>query len=188
MESRLLEVIEEQISVQFTGKVNILNTLNRQFLGHLLFRSGDLVQATFLNHRGLKAFYQIIIQEFNLNHFTFVVEPEIVDEKERQIHYPWAVLKLKMADVLKLYKSSLKLRPPEDVKILIDADFLSDTVPVTSQEFDVLEILTEHHNARDVYQYCGLLDHEITMALVGLRKKGALKLVAPRKDLTSKNL
>jgi hypothetical protein len=180
MESKVMGVIEEQISVEFTGKVNILSAYNRQFLGHILFKDGEVIQVIFNNQRSLKAFYQLIIQEYSLQSFEYVVEPELVDEKERQIHYPFAILKSKMSDVLKQYRDSLKLRPPENVKILIDAEFIEDTLPVTPEEFDVLETLTEWNTAHDIYQNCDLMDHEITWALVSLRKKGALKIIAPK--------
>ena len=44
MDSKVLGVVEEQIAVQFTGKVNILATFNRQFLGHILFKNGEKVE------------------------------------------------------------------------------------------------------------------------------------------------
>lgn len=180
MGSKVLDVIEEQIAVRFTGKVNILASFNRQFLGHILFKDGEVIQVTFNNRKGLKAFYNLIIQEFSLQSFDYVVEPELVDEKERQIHYPFAIIKNKLGDVIKQYRESLKVRPPENVKILIDAEFLEDTLPVTSQEFDVLTTITEWNTPFEIYQHCDLLDHEITWALVSLRKKGALKILAPR--------
>ena len=185
VESKVMDVIEEQQSVRFTGKVNVLSTFNRQFLGHILFKDGEIIQVIFSGQKGLKAFYQLLIQEYSLKSFVYVVEPELVDEKERQIHYPFSVLKNKMADVLKLYRESLKLRPPDTVKIIIDAEFLEDTLPVTPQEFDVLKTLSDYNNPFDIYQNCDLLDHEITWALVSLRKKGALKILAPRHDLRS---
>lgn len=177
-----MSVIEEQIAVQFTGKVNVLSNYNRQFLGHLLFKDGEIIQAIYQNHKGLKAFYQLIIQEYSLQSFQYVVEPEVVEEKERQIHYPFAVIRNKMAEVLKLYRESLKLRPPDNVKILVDAEFLNDSISVTPHEFDVLDTLTEWNNPADIYQHCPLLDHEITQALVGLRKKGGLKIIAPKSN------
>jgi hypothetical protein len=179
-EFKILGVIEEQIAVQFTGKVNVLSTFNRQYLGHLLFKDGDIYQVIFHNFKGLKAFYQLIIQEYSLQSFNYVVEPEVVEDQERQIHYPYAVIRNKMSDVIKQYRDSLKFRPPENVKILIDSEFLEDTLPVTPQEFEVLETLTEYSTPFDVYQHCQLLDHEITWALVSLRKKSALKILATR--------
>lgn len=179
-EFKILATIEEQIAVQFTGKVNVLATFNHQYLGHILFKDGEIYQVVFQNLKGLKAFYQLIIQEFSLQSFNYVVEPEVVEDKERQIHYPYAVIKNKMSDVVKQYRDSLKYRPPENVKILIDSEFMEDTLPVTPQEFDVLEVLTEWNSPFDIYQHCALLDHEITWALVSLRKKNALKIIASR--------
>jgi hypothetical protein len=180
IEMKIISAIEEQIAVQFTGKVNVLSTFNRQYLGHVLFRNGEILQVVFQSHRGLKAFYQLIIQEYSLQSFNYIVEPEVVEENERQIHYPYAVIRNKMADVIKQYRDSLRFRPPENVKILIDAEFLDDNLPVTPQEFSVLETLTEWNTPFDIYQHCSLLDHEITMALVSLRKKNALKILAPK--------
>lgn len=182
MDSRVLNVVEEQMAVQFTGKVNILATYNRQFLGHILFKGGEILQVTFSGHKGLKAFYQLIIQEYSLQSFDYIVEPEVVEEKERQIHYPFAVIKNKLADVIKLHQESLKMKPPENIKIVIDAGFLEDTLPVTPQEFSVLEALTEWNRPFDIYQNCELMDHEITWALVSLRKKGALKILGMRQE------
>ncbi len=180
MESKVMGVIEEQQSVRFTGKVNVLAAFNRQFLGHILFKDGEIIQVIFNKNQGIKAFYQLIIQEYSLQAFDYVVEPEVVEENQRQIHYPFAVIKNKMADVLKQYRESLKVRPPENVKILIDSHFVEDTLPVTPEEFEVLEALTEWNTPFDIYQHCRLMDHEITWALVSLRKKGALKIVAPK--------
>lgn len=179
-EFKILNTIEEQIAVRFTGRVNVLATFNHQYLGHILFKDGEIFQVIFQNLKGLKAFYQLMIQEFSLQSFNYVVEPEVVEEKERQIHYPFAVIKNKMSDVIKQYRDSLKFRPPENVKILLDSEFLEDSLAVTPQEFLVMETLTEWSSPYDIYQQCDLLDHEITWALVSLRKKSALKIVASR--------
>jgi hypothetical protein len=182
MELKIMGVLDEQISVQFTGKVNILSSMNRQYLGHVLFKSGEIVQVIFQQFKGLKAFYHLIIQEYSLASFSYVVEPEIVEEKERQIHYPFAVIKNKLGEVLKLYRESLKLRPPDNVKIIIEVGFIKASTPVTPQEFEVLELLTEWNSPNDIYQHCNLLDHEITLALVNLRKKGALKILSTQNN------
>lgn len=182
MESRILAAIEEQVAVKFTGKVNILASYNRQFLGHILFINGEVIQVFFNKHRGLKAFYNLLIQERTLQSFDYVVEPELVEEKDRQIHYPFAVLKNKLGEVLKKYKESLKSRPPNDIKIIVDANFLKSKEPITPEEFDVLSTLSDWSGPKELYDHCDLLDHEITMALVSLRKKKALKILAPRQE------
>lgn len=171
-------VIEEQMAVRFTGKVNVLSTFNRQFLGHLVFKDGELYQVTFSGHKGLKAFYNLIIQEYSLKSHDYIVEPELVEEKDRQIHYPFSIIRSKLAGVLKLHREALKLRPPENVKITIDPAFIESDVEIGVEEFKVLETLTEWNLPFDIYQNCELLDHEITLSLVSLRKKGVLKIAA----------
>ncbi len=182
MDTKLFSVIDDQVSVQFTGKVNILSNFNRQFLGHILFRQGRIVDALFNGMAGEKALYHLFIQEFSLQSYEYVVEPEVVDESIIGLSYNTQELKEKMAESLKLYQQSLKMKPPENVKIIIDPEFIEDSLPVTSQEFEVLCTLTECHTAYDIYQHCPLLDHEITMALVGLRKKNALKILAVKNN------
>lgn len=182
MDSKLFSVIDDQVSVQFTGKVNVLSNFNRQFLGHILFRNGRIVEGLFNGHKGEKALYHLFIQEFSLQSFEYVIEPEVVDEAVLEFPYGHQELKEKMAEAVKLYQQSLKMRPPENVKIVIDPDFVEDSLPVSQAEFDILCTLTEWHSPYDIYQHCHLLDHEITMGLVGLRKKNALKIVAAKNN------
>jgi hypothetical protein len=176
-ELRILETMDEQHSVRFTGRVNVLSKMNRQYLGHVLFKDGEVVQTILTPLQGFKALTQILIQEYRLQSFNYIVEPEIVGDSEKQIHYAYSFLKRKLGETLKLYRESLKLRPPENVRILVQPEFIFSAYTVTPQEFDVLSVLTEYNHAQDVYQHCELLDHEITMALVSLRMKKALKVL-----------
>lgn len=178
MDLKIISIMDEQVAVRFNGKINLLSNFNQQFLGHIIFREGEVINASFNGHSGLKAIYHIFVQEFSLQSFKYIVEPEIVDETFQNISMPYQILKNTLAGVLKEYQQSLKMKPPENVKILIDADFLEDTLAVTGDEFEVLAALTEWSSTYDVYQHCPLLDHEITSALVSLRKKSALKIVA----------
>lgn len=180
MESKIINLIEEQIAVGFTGKLNLLSNFNRQYLGHILFKNGELVQSSFNKSLGLKAFFKIILEESFGNKFNLVLEPELVDDKERMIHHPFPTLKKKFSDLIKEHNDSLKYRPPENIKILIDPEFIEDSLPVSQEEFEVLKALTEWSSPKDLYEHCPLLEHEITMALVSLRKKEGLKIVALR--------
>ena len=178
MDLKIISILDEQVAVSFTGKVNVLSNFNHQFLGHVLFKNGDVVAVRFNGQEGLKALSQFFMQEFSLQSFQYVIEPEVVEASVRQIHLSYQELKNKMAEVLKLYQLSAKNRPPDNVKIIVDAEFLEDSLPVTAQEFEVLATLSEWNNPYDIYQHCPLLDHEITAALVSLRKKSALKIIA----------
>ncbi len=180
MESKVINLIDEQVVLGFTGKLNFLSHFNRQYLGHILFKNGEVVQASFNKSNGMKALFQIILQEEVGNKFNLVLEPELVDEKENTIHKPFSELKLMFTDLLSAHRESIKFRPPENIKIVIDAEFLEDSLPVTPQEFEVLKTLTEWSSPKDLYENCQLFEHEITMALVSLRKKEGLKVVAVR--------
>lgn len=182
MDSRLFGVIDDQVSVQFTGKVNVLSNFNRQFLGHILFRQGRIVDALLNGLKGEKALSHLFIQEYSLQSFEYVIEPEVVDESILEVSYGIQELKDRMTTVLRQYQETLKLRPPENVKIVIDPDFIEDSLPVSADEFEVLCTLTEWNTPFDIYQHCQLLDHEITLALVGLRKKSALKILAAKNN------
>jgi hypothetical protein len=182
MDLRIISILDEQVAVSFTGKVNVLSNFNHQFLGHVLFRDGEIIQVRFSNQHGMKALYHLFLQEFSLQSFQYIIEPEVVDTTDKQIELPYPLLKKKMAEDIKEYQATLKHRPPENVKILVDAAFLQDSLPVSQQEFEVLATLTEWNSTYDIYQHCPLLDHEITGALVNLRKKSALKIVASRNN------
>jgi hypothetical protein len=180
MESKIINLIDEQVALGFTGKLNFLSNYNRQYLGHVLFKNGDLIQASLNKSRGLKALFQMILEEEVGNKFNLVLEPELVEEKERAIYYPFSELKFKFVDLLHAHRESLKYRPPENIKIVIDAEFLEDSLPVTPEEFEVLKTLTEWSSPKELYEHCQLFEHEITMALVSLRKKEGLKVIAVR--------
>lgn len=175
---KVLSIFEEQVAVGFTGKLNVLSTFNHQFLGHVLFQNGQVVQAKLDDYTGMKALYHLLLQEAALQSHQYVIEPEVVEEREDFFQTPFPILKSQLIEWVKLHHETLKHRPPENVKILIDADFLEDTLPVTPSEFEVLASLTEWNRPYDIYQHCSLLDHEITTALVSLRKKSALRIVA----------
>ena len=65
MELKILPIIEEQIAVEFTGKVNILSNFNRQYLGHFVFKNGELVVKNGEVQTRKKATTQIIQPHFD---------------------------------------------------------------------------------------------------------------------------
>lgn len=177
MDFKFVPVIEEQMSVKFTGKVNLLSPFNHQYLGHLLFKDGMLIDVRYQQLSGLRAFYQLGIREYNLEKHLYVVEPEVVAEEEQRIHYPISVLLTKLRNQIKIYDIVHRQRPPENVKILVKADSVGEDFECTAEEFRVLTVLTETNDVNSIYGNCSLLEHEITSALINLRKKGVLTIV-----------
>jgi len=180
IEIPLLTVLDEQTLVAFTGRVNVLDKITHQMLGVVILREGQIFRCQYRGVQSLKAFYNIVIEGAQLVPQEFIVEPEIIDESDRQIHYPYSVLKAKTADVLKRYQAVAHLRPPPMVKILARSSFLDSDDEVTEAEFQVLCTLTEWNQVEDLYRHCPLLDYEITESLVSLRRKEALQVVSAR--------
>ncbi len=175
---QIFQVLDEQTLVGFTGKVNVLSKLNRQYLGHLLLINGDVIQGFYKNVSGIKAFYNIVVADYELEPISFVVEPETVDEKLRGIHFPYSVLKNRTDEVIQKYLTTVKHRPPQGLKLLVKASFMDIQVDVTADEFEVLATMSDWNLVKDIYENCNLVDYEITLALVGLRKKGAIKVIS----------
>jgi hypothetical protein len=100
----------------------------------------------------------------------------------RKIHHPFSVIKSRLGQILNYHFESQKFRPPENVHILINAEKLDEKLSLDSEEFDLLETLTEWSSPPEIYKNCRLLEHEITMALVRLRKKGVLRILASQQN------
>lgn len=173
----LIPILDEQHSVGFTGRVNVLDANTKQLLGDIIIHEGQIYLSRYKGSDGLKAFFNLCVDEFENFDLQYVVEPELVDIAKRQIHYPFGVLKRKIAEVVENYKTSKSSRPPENLKILIKSDFISDGEAITGEEFDLLCTLSDFNTVSDLYKHCKLLDYEITNSLVSLRKKNALTVV-----------
>lgn len=176
METQVLQTIEEQIVLGFTGKINLTSKDAGQILGCAYMISGELVNVKYKGIQGRKAFYNACIESKVLEINT-VIEPEIVSDRERKIDRPFSVLKRKMIEIAQKYEEAKKNRPPDNLKLLIIPDFLNREIEVNSAEFNLLCTLSDYNKVSDVYKHNPLLDYEITNALVGLRQKGAIKVV-----------
>ncbi len=178
----LYRVLDEQSTVAFTGRVNILDRTTRQLLGVVILRDGQVFRAEYRGSKGLKAFYNIVLEGFQLVPQDFIIEPEIITESDRQIHYPYSVLKSRTDEILRRFKAVAGLRPPDAVKLITRDEFLEREGDVTEAEFQVLNTLCEWSQVKDLYAHCQLLDFEITEALVSLRKQNALSVIGTRKS------
>jgi hypothetical protein len=174
---KLFNILEEQASVGFTGKVNLLRPVSKQYLGMAVFDMGELVSIQYRKLNGLKAFYKVFIDLSDGEELDGVVEPEIIDDISRDIHYPLSKLREKLDTVIREYQASKSQRPPDGVKLLINADFFSKDDAVSGEEFELLCTITDYSKVSDIYFHSKLLEYEITYALVSLRKKGALVVV-----------
>lgn len=183
MERHLISVIEDQVVVEFSGRINILNNKSRQHLGIIYIKDGDVIRAEYKNNTALKAFFNIYLDDLNTNEISYIVEPELVDSITRNIHYPWKTLLQKMSESMHEYEKCKSLKPPKDVKILPRYEFIEQGEKVSEEEFKILSLISDYNNVEEIYQRSTLLEYEVTMSLVSLRKKGALKVIKVEKSV-----
>lgn len=172
--------LDEQTSVRFTGRVNVMDRLTHQLLGVVTLKDGDVFGCRFRGELGLKAFHALVWEDAQLVPLHFVVEPEIVADEDRQIHHPYGVLKQRALVAAERYRQVASQRPPGHVKLTVRAGFFASEVAVSGAEFQVMATLCDWSVVDELYAHCGLLPHEVTEALVSLRKKNALEVIGTR--------
>lgn len=176
-EQNIIQVLDEQASVGFTGRVNALSSKDSRVLGVIEFEDGEILNTRYNSGSGLKAFYNYVINALEApKAFRIVVEPEL-SRGEKRIHFPYSVLKRKVLEVAKEYQKSKALRPPDGVKLYVKPEFISSGQVVTGEEFETMKSIAEYNHVKEIYKKCDLPDYQITNALVSLRKKNALSVV-----------
>jgi hypothetical protein len=176
-QEHLVYILDEQVSVGFTGRVNIQNSTNKQYYGSILMIDGDVVDCSYKTAKGLKGFFNLCVDEFDNIGLGYVVEPELISLKKRTIQFPYSVLKRKIAETVEKYRDARSNKPPKDLKILVMPGFIDSGEPISGDEFDLLGTISDFNRVTDIYEKSELLDYEITNALVSLRKKNALKVI-----------
>jgi hypothetical protein len=173
----ICEIIDEQISFLFIGRINILYKKNSQLLGFILLKDGELVQIKYDKYRGKKALEFLLLEvESNKDKYHFVVEPEVVDLVHREFSESWSDLKESLIAALKKWKEYSVLAPPANLKVFVNADFIYKGNNVDTDEFSILEIITDYNKISGVYEKSNLYRHQITSKLVSLKLKNAIRV------------
>jgi hypothetical protein len=175
--TNLLEVLKEQASFGFTGKVNLLLVSNGQFLGVIYLHEGFLVGANYGQLSGKNALFNMIFEDVeSVSHFKFIVEPELVGENLLAMKMSYDEVKQVAQKIYQSYVQAKKLKPAMSLRLVIDPEIIVNAETITPEEFDVLSVLAEWCTVSDIYKYSKLMEFEVTNALVSLRKKRAIKV------------
>ena len=175
--TNLIEVLKEQASFGFTGKINVLSKESGQFLGVIFQQEGLIVGAQVKELKGKKAVLKMIFDDVETNeNFKFIVEPEVISPDIMSVRITFEEIKKEAQTHFQQYLSAKKLRPANGLKLVIDPEIIVSKDDISNQEFDVLTVISEWCNVSDIYKYSKLMDFEITHALVSLRKKRAIKV------------
>ncbi|NOT79217.1 MAG: hypothetical protein HOP07_09490 [Bacteriovoracaceae bacterium] len=173
----LIEVLKEQASFGFTGKINILLRNNSQFIGVIYQEEGLLVGAESRELKGKKALLKLIFEDVESHDlYKFVVEPELVSPDLHSMKVTIDEVKTEAQVHFQDYINAKKLKPSPDLRLVLNPEILISNEDLTPREFDVMSVITEWCKVSDIYKYSKLMDFEITNALVSLRKKRAIKV------------
>lgn len=173
----LLEVLKEQSSFGFTGKVNLLLASNGQLYGVIYLHEGFMVGATCGQMIGRKALYKMIFEDVDSqSNFKFIVEPELVPASNFTMKFSYEEVKSEAQKIYQKYVAARKLKPAMNLRLVVDPEIIVNSEQITPEEFDILSVLAEWCVVADVYKYSKLMEFEVTNALVGLRKKRAIKV------------
>ncbi|MFZ4712858.1 MAG: hypothetical protein ACOYL6_04050 [Bacteriovoracaceae bacterium] len=177
MSRDLLNLIEEQVVVEFSGKINLLLRESRQLLGSIILNEGEIFRVDYKGNSGMKALFSLYLDDLKDNYLSIVVEPEIIENVNRNLHYPFKTIMMKLSEFMHEYEKNKSLRPPDGIKLLAVADFLASGGGINEKEFQVLATISDYNKIEEIYRYCPLMEYEITQSLITLRQKGALKVI-----------
>lgn len=172
----LLEILKEQAAFGFTGRVNVLLKSTGQIVGVVFQKDGYIVGAQMKELSGINSLHRMIYTDVEQNDFKIVVEPEFVDQEFETMKITYEELRDGVQQGFREYQESKKLKPPMHLKLVINPEIVVDKTILSSDEYDVLLLVTEWNKVSDIYSKSILMEYQITNALVSLRKKKALKV------------
>ena len=173
----LINAIEEQSTFGFTGKINTLLSSNDQFLGAIYLLNGKLVHAIYQGSARKKALFNMIFDELQRpNNYKYIVEPEFVPGEISTFNYSYESFSKLVNEYIENYLEYKKLIPPNNLKLMVDSNFIIEGEEVTVEEFGVLATITEYAIVSDIYYHSKFHMFHTSKALISLRKKGAIKV------------
>ncbi len=174
----LINSLTEQATFSFSGRINVLHAETKQFLGSIHMKDGLLVDSFYRGMEGRNSLFKILIEDMSdVLPLKFIVEPELIEDGS--FSYSVNDFKTEARKQYENYLASKKLKPPGHIKLLIKGDFVLHGAKVESSEFQVLKVISDYSRVDDIYRESGLMEYEVTNALVSLRKKGALRVYQP---------
>lgn len=175
--SGLLEILKEQSSFGFTGRINILSPKNDQFLGVVYQEQGFIVGAHIKGVKAKRALLKMVFDDVEgAQEFKYVIEPEILNDDIATMKLSVEELKQEAQNLIHEFLLAKKLKPGQHLRIVTDPEIIISNTPITAQEFCMLVTLAEWPCVKDIYAHSPLMEFETTHALVSLRKKKALKV------------
>lgn len=172
-----IKTIAEQATLNFTGRVNVLERTSGKYLGKVSLIDGDLVYCSYKGHSGKSSLYHIVIDDQERSDLSYIAEPEIVTLSEAIFQITFEIFKKESQFIYESYINAKKFRPPDHLRLLINPDFIAKGPSVSFWEYEVLTVISDFNKVSDIFNECPLLEYQTCNSLVNLRKKGALKVL-----------
>ncbi|MCF8058042.1 MAG: hypothetical protein K9K67_02000 [Bacteriovoracaceae bacterium] len=173
-----IKTIADQVTLSFTGRVNVLEKTSGKYLGKVSLLDGMIVFSSYKGNTGKSSLFHIVIDDLEHDSLSFVVEPEIVTLSEAIFEITYEDFVKDGQNIYQAYLSAKKYRPPDHIRLLIDPDFIARGPNISFWEFEVLTVISDFNKVSDIFKESDLLEYQICNSLVSLRKKAAIKVLA----------
>ena len=172
-----IKTIADQATLNFTGRVNVLERNSGKYLGRVSLIDGDIVYCSYKGNSGKSSLFHVVIDDQERSDLSFIAEPEIVTLSEAIFELSFEKFKRESQLIYESYLNAKKYRPPNHLRLLIHPDFIATGPSVSFWEFEVLTVISDFNKVSDIFIESPLLEYQTCNALVNLRKKGALKVL-----------
>jgi hypothetical protein len=150
-----------------------------QFVGQLMQDNGSVVNAICAGLRGKNALGKLFMDaQRRPFQYKIIVEPEIIAPGEIVFRMNLEELYAYLKNYSEDEQATIKLRPPLDMRVLIRGEFIVSGDIITEDEYEAILTIVDYAKVEDIYKHSTLSESQVTRALIGLRKKGALKVVS----------
>lgn len=173
----ILDILEEQNSFAFSGKVTGTEKLSESETFSLWFKEGQLIEVRTQKRSGLKALYEVFFQEFLGVRFNYKLQEEDATIAQ-SIYFPLAQIKIFLNAIVDDLEDHDEFRPDKQLELIIKSGFVKSGPEITELEYNVLELVAKYASVADIYEKTDLLGFEVSKALVSLKRKDAFKVIA----------
>lgn len=173
--SQFLSTLNREHQERFTGVIRLLNLEDSRDLGQVEIKEGEITNCRFLRRKGYNGLLSAAMAFLDIP-FKIVKEPEI-NISESKMPFRTEKLLSNLGKASNYYESKKHLKPPMNLKMTVNPDFMNSKKGLQGHEFDLLCAISDFGHTAEIYENSELFDHEITLGLIKLREKKAIKVV-----------
>ena len=164
-----------QVNAGFSGNLVLQNTGNQQFIGKISLRIGEIVAAGVGSISGRRALMGLVMYSEE-NPGKIIVEPGVIAGRGRTCFSSPSAQELDgLEQRLAGYRRLRQLRPPDHLRLRVS--FSLENSEFLPYAVDLLATIADYSLVRDIYRNSNLMAWEVTIGLIGLRKKGVLRVI-----------